>query len=93
MRTLRKAQNLTLEALQRKTRVPMTRLLGVDSGAISPFLSEADAIARALGTTIDALVHGTAAVRGPCVFRNISSQMPAHYHEQRPEKEETDDIL
>ena len=76
MRTLRKAQNLSLDALQKKTGIPLDRLRSVDAGSVSPYLSEAKAISFALGTTIDAMVNGVTIQYALGAFRNIARSLP-----------------
>lgn len=78
MRRVRKAQNLTLDGLQKKTGIPLPRLRSIDSGEVSPYLLEADRIAAALHTTIDALVHGTITTYALGAFRNIAERLPVN---------------
>lgn len=76
MRRLRKAQNLSLYALQKRTGIPLARLREVDAGVRAPYLREALLLSDALGTTVDALARGTVAVRMSGTFRNAAERLP-----------------
>lgn len=78
MRYLRKSQGLSLDALHRRTGVPLARLRSVEAGDNPPFLSEAKAVAAALGTTIDALVSGVFTVRHLGAFFNMAASLPTN---------------
>lgn len=83
MRRLRKAQGITLEALQQRTGVPAARLREIDGGTKAPYLSEAQRIAAALGTTVDALINGYVTTYALGAFRNIANRLPLNRQDYR----------
>lgn len=85
MRRLRKAKNLTLESLQKRTSIPLPRLRAVDAGDYPPYLSEALRIATALDTTVDALARGTAGVRMSGVYRSAVQRLPTNNDQTKGE--------
>lgn len=85
MRRLRKAKNLTLEGLQKRTGIPLPRLRLVDAGDYAPYLSEALRIAEALDTTVDALARGTAGVRMSGVYRGAIRRLPTNHDQNEGE--------
>lgn len=87
MRRLRKAQNLSLDALQKRTGIPLARLREVDAGARAPYLREALLLSDALGTTVDALARGTVAVRMTGVYRGAAQSLPANNNPSEGESE------
>ncbi len=78
MRRLRKAQNLTLDSLQKRTGIPLPRLRSVEAGDNPPFLSEALRIADALNTTVDALARGAVTTYALGAFRRIADTLPTN---------------
>lgn len=76
MRIVRKAQNLTIEALAKRAGLSADRVRKIDSGECAAYLNEARDISDALGVTVDALLRGAVSKRGTGMYRNARHQLP-----------------
>ncbi len=76
MRFVRKAQNLTIEALAKRAGLSADRVRKIDSGESAAYLNEAKAISDALGVTVDALMRGAIARKNLGVYRRAVDTLP-----------------
>lgn len=82
MRRLRKSQNLTLDALVKRTGIPLERLRLIESGAKTAYVTEAVKLADALGTSTDALARGAITTYALGAFRRIADTLPTNNQSQ-----------
>ena len=76
VRQVREGQNLTVEQLAEQAGMPAVWLMEIERGSTAVLLSEAKAIADALGVQIDALILGIETRPGGGVYRSAIKSLP-----------------
>ena len=76
VRRVREKQNLTIEQLAKRARVSEARLLEIELGYADVLITEAKAIADALGVQIGALILGIETRYGSGVYRSAIKSLP-----------------
>ena len=76
MRFVRKAQNLSVEALAKRAGLSADRVRKIDAGDVAAYLNEAKSISDALGVTVDALLRGAVARKNSGMYRRAVDTLP-----------------
>lgn len=76
VRRVREKQNLTIEQLAKRAGVSEARLLEIELGYADVLITEAKAIADALGVQIGALILGIETRSGSGVYRSAINTLP-----------------
>ena len=81
VRQVREGQNLTVEQLAEQTGMPAVWLMEIERGSTAVLLSEAKAIADALGVQVDALLRGAVAKKNSGMYRHVVDTLPKNKQE------------
>lgn len=73
---VREKQNLTIEQLAKRAGVSEARILEIELGCADVLLTEAKAIADALGVQVDALILGIETRFGSGFYRSAINSLP-----------------
>lgn len=73
---VRVKQNLTIEQLAKRAGVSEARLMEIELGYTNVLLTEAKAIADALGVQVDALLRGAVAEKNSGMYRRAVDTLP-----------------